>query len=121
MHINNRNTVPEFIAPDLAIIRELAASRNSPSRQMSLAEATILPGGRVTEHYHKVLEEFYYVTEGSGLMTLDGETQRVVAGDTIVIRPGQRHKFYNDSSNEKVVLLVCCAPEWTVEDQVLTE
>jgi len=120
MEIIRRDSVPAFVAPDKAIIRELAASRNSSARRQSLAEATIAAGGSVTEHFHKVTEEFYYILSGTGLMKIDGEVQQVNQGDTIVILPGMRHKITNNGTNP-LVLLACCSPEWTAEDQVLVE
>jgi hypothetical protein len=66
MEIVRRDSVPAFVAPDKAIIRELAASRNSSAKKQSLAEATIAVGDAVTEHYHKVTEEFYTAGHGPG-------------------------------------------------------
>jgi mannose-6-phosphate isomerase-like protein (cupin superfamily) len=120
MEIIRRDSVPTFVAPDKAIIRELAASRNSSARRQSLAEATIAAGNSVTEHFHKVTEEFYYILSGTGLMKIDGEEQQVNPGDTIVILPGMRHKITNNGT-VPLVLLACCSPEWSAEDQVLVE
>jgi mannose-6-phosphate isomerase-like protein (cupin superfamily) len=120
MEIIQRDSVPAFVTPDGSIIRELAASRNSSARKQSLAEATIPVGNSVTEHYHKVLEEFYYILSGTGLMKIDGEEQQVNPGDTVVILPGMRHKITNNG-DVPLVLLACCSPEWTPEDQVMVE
>jgi mannose-6-phosphate isomerase-like protein (cupin superfamily) len=120
MEIIQRDSVPAFVAPDKAIIRELAASRNSSARKQSLAEATIDVGGSMTEHFHKVTEEFYYILSGTGLMKIEDEEAQVNPGDTIVILPGKRHKISNNGT-VPLVLLACCSPEWTAEDQVLVE
>jgi mannose-6-phosphate isomerase-like protein (cupin superfamily) len=120
MEVINRNAVPAFVGPDGAIIRELAASRNSSARKQSLAEATIAAGESVTEHFHKTTEEFYYILSGTGLMKIEDEVRQVGEGDTVIIVPGQRHKITNNGQTP-LVLLACCAPEWTVDDQVLVE
>jgi mannose-6-phosphate isomerase-like protein (cupin superfamily) len=120
MEIIRRDSVPGFVAPDNTIIRELAASRNSSAKRQSLAEATIAVGESVTEHFHKVTEEFYYILSGTGLMKIDQEEQQVNQGDTVVIVPGMRHKITNNGT-VPLVLLACCSPEWTPEDQVLVE
>ncbi len=53
------------------------------------------PGGETTEHFHRMTEEIYFFTHGSGRMRL-GETEREVGpGDTVVIAPGLRHKLWN--------------------------
>ena len=118
MEINRRDSVPAFVAPDKAIIRELAASRNSSAKNQSLAEATIAAGDSVSEHYHKVTEEFYFILSGTGLMKINDEEEQVHPGDTVIILPGMRHKISNNG-NTPLVLLACCSPEWTAEDQVL--
>jgi mannose-6-phosphate isomerase-like protein (cupin superfamily) len=118
MEVINREAVLAFVGPDGGIIRELAASRNSSARKQSLAEATIPVGEAVTEHYHKVTEEFYYILNGTGVMKIEGEEREVGAGDTVIILPGQRHKITNNGQIP-LVLLACCSPEWTAEDQVL--
>jgi mannose-6-phosphate isomerase-like protein (cupin superfamily) len=120
MEVINRNVVPAFVGPDGGIIRELAASRNSSARKQSLAEATIPVGESVTEHYHKVTEEFYYILSGTGLMKIADEVREVGPGDTVVILPEQKHKITNNGQ-VPLVLLACCSPEWTAEDQVLVE
>jgi mannose-6-phosphate isomerase-like protein (cupin superfamily) len=120
MEIVRRDSVPAFVAPDKAIIRELAASRNSSAKKQSLAEATIAVGDSVTEHYHKVTEEFYYILSGTGLMKINDEEEQVNPGDTVIILPGMRHKITNNGT-VPLVLLACCSPEWTAEDQVLAE
>ena len=98
MDVINRNAVAAFMGPDGAIIRELAASRNSAARKQSLAEATIPVGGTVTEHFHRSTEEFYYILSGTGLMNIEGEEREVGPGDTVIIVPGQRHKIANSGN-----------------------
>jgi mannose-6-phosphate isomerase-like protein (cupin superfamily) len=120
MEVINRNAVAAFVGPDGATIRELAASRNSSAQKQSLAEATIPVGETVTLHYHKVTEELYYILSGTGLMTIEGEVKEVGPGDTIVIVPGQRHKIANNGQIP-LVLLACCSPQWSADDQIPAE
>jgi len=120
MEVINRNAVEAFVSPDGGIIRELAASRNSAAQKQSLAEATIPVGGTVTEHFHKTTEEFYYILSGTGLMKIEDEVREVGSGDTVIILPGKRHKITNNGE-APLVLLACCSPERTEEDQVLVE
>ncbi len=58
------------------------------------------------DHYHKVLEEVYFVLKGEGGMVLDGERIPIREGDAVVIRPGVRHH----SQGEIEVLIICCPP-----------
>ena len=120
MEVINRNAVAAFVGPDGATIRELAASRNSSAQKQSLAEAIIPADGTVTLHYHKVTEELYYILSGTGLMTIEDEVKEVGPGDTIVIVPGQRHKIAN-KGKVPLVLLACCSPQWSADDNILVE
>jgi mannose-6-phosphate isomerase-like protein (cupin superfamily) len=53
-------------------------------------------------------------------MKINDEEEQVNPGDTVIIIPGMRHKITNNGT-VPLVLLACCSPEWTAEDQVLTE
>lgn len=120
MDIRNLNAVPAFITKDGSEIRELLAYRNSGIRHQSLAEARLQPGASTQEHYHPKSEEIYFITEGSGLMRLEGEEREVNAGDAIAIPPGKRHKLFN-TGRGVLRLLCCCAPAYEHGDTVITE
>lgn len=120
MDIIQLSDCPSFITKDGSGIRELLSHRNSPIRNQSLAEATIGPYILTALHYHKVTEEIYYITQGSGIMTLGDRTCRVVPGDAIAIPPGQIHQIFNDG-DEDLVLLCCCAPAYEHSDTYLVK
>lgn len=120
MDVTNLQEVPAFITKDGSEIRELLAHRNSSLRNQSLAEARIAPGQSTQEHFHRVTEEIYYITHGSGRMRIEDETLDVKVGDSIAIPPGKKHKIWNTGS-ETLRLLCCCAPAYEHEDTVITE
>lgn len=105
---------PWYTAEDRAVARELVSPRNSRAKNINVADIRIPAGVAVKPHYHKVIEEIYHVTAGSGIMIIDGRETPVVAGDTIVIRPGERHAIRNET-REDLRLLVTCTPAWTPE------
>ena len=107
-----------FITADGSSIRELAGVPSGNAVNQSLAEATVPPGGETQAHFHRVTEEIYLFTAGSGRMQLGDEERPVRAGDTVVIPPGTPHKLWA-SSDGPLVLLCCCAPAYTHEDTVL--
>ena len=120
MRIDNLERVEPFMTLDGSEIREVAGPASGGAVNQSLAEARVPPGGETTEHFHRVTEEIYFFTHGSGRMRL-GETVRDVSpGDTVVIAPGLRHKLWATGS-EPLRLLCCCSPAYTHEDTVLTE
>ena len=120
MDIKNLETVPAFTTKDGSEIRELLAYRNSVIRHQSLAEARLPVSGSTQEHYHPLTEEIYYITHGTGLIRIEGETSEVKVGDAIAIPPGQKHKLWNTGTSE-LRLLCCCAPAYEHSDTVITE
>ncbi len=103
---------PWYVAEDRAVAREIASPRNSRAANLSIADIAIPAGVAVRTHYHKVIEEIYFVTAGGGVMTIDGKEQRVGVGDAVVIRPGERHSVRNDGAVE-LHMIVTCTPPWT--------
>lgn len=57
-------------------------------------------------HYHKRLTEIYYILDGTGEMELDGQRHRVQAGDSILIKPGCRHRAIASGDDNMRVLNV---------------
>lgn len=99
-------------ADDRAVAREIASPRNSRAEKLSIADIIIPAGVKVKPHYHKEIEEIYFVSGGSGIMWLDGKEKKVVKGDAIVIKPGERHSIHNNT-DEELRLIVTCTPAWT--------
>ena len=106
-----------FITADGSEIRELAGIPSGNARNQSLAQATVPAGGETVEHYHRMTEEIYYFTGGSGRMRLGEDEFDVRDGDCVVIAPGERHKLW--AGDDGLVLLCCCAPAYSHEDTVL--
>ena len=120
MRIENLDRVGSFVTLDGSTIRELAGPATGNAVNQSLAEAAVPVGGATTEHYHRITEEIYLFTHGSGRMRLGEEEHEVAAGDAVVIAPGVPHKLWNTGS-ETLRLLCACAPAYSDADTVLTE
>jgi mannose-6-phosphate isomerase-like protein (cupin superfamily) len=118
MDIKNLSEVPAFITKDGSEIRELLAHRNSAIHNQSLAEARLPVGASTQEHYHPKTEEIYYITHGKGRMRIENESRDVKPGDAIAIPPGRKHKLEN-TGNEPLRLLCCCAPAYEHEDTII--
>jgi mannose-6-phosphate isomerase-like protein (cupin superfamily) len=118
MRIERLDRVEAFITKDGSEIRELAGTPTGTSVNQSLAEATVPPGAETEEHYHRVTEEIYFLTAGSGVMKLGDEETRVSAGDTVVIPPGTPHMLRNTGA-VPLKLLCCCAPPYSHDDTFL--
>ena len=118
MDVRNIRYAEPFITKDGSEIRELLANRNSCIQKQSLAEAHVPPGAITEAHYHPQTEEIYYILEGSGVMSIDGEQRPVGPGDAIAIPPGATHQIANPHE-ASLRFLCCCAPGYEHEDTVL--
>jgi mannose-6-phosphate isomerase-like protein (cupin superfamily) len=110
--------VPAYETKDGSEIRELMHPDRHGIRKQSLAEAIVYPGQETVLHKHVRSEELYYITAGSGLMTLGDTKFEVHAGDTIGIVPGTPHCIQN-SGNEPLKILCCCSPPYSHDDTIL--
>ncbi|MBW2261137.1 MAG: cupin domain-containing protein [Deltaproteobacteria bacterium] len=64
------------------------------------------PGGLIPEHAHEDLEHEQVVVRGELVLTLDGETRTVRAGDTVYMPPGSSHRYENRGSEEAEFICV---------------
>ena len=115
MLIINRRDSKILRTPHGSEIRPLIDRTTSPITECSLAEETLPPGAAVTPHHHEVLEEIYYILEGSGVMTVGDEQREVGAGDAIYIPKNNRHTLTNTGAEPMRILLVC-GPAFYFED-----
>ena len=113
MEIRNREQQTPFTTKDGSTIRSLLDRANAPVANQSLAEASLPAGVATQRHYHKVSEEFYYITVGRGVMEIDGSEREVGPGDAILIPPGAWHTI---TATEPMEFLCCCAPPYSHDD-----
>jgi quercetin dioxygenase-like cupin family protein len=63
------------------------------------------PGTSIGYHTHENNEEVYVILEGSGVMTIDGQTHEVRAGDVILNKPYGSHGLENNSDTDLKILV----------------
>jgi mannose-6-phosphate isomerase-like protein (cupin superfamily) len=110
--------IPPYQTKDGSWIRELLHPDHHTVRNQSLAEAGVAPGVTTHLHRHRLSEEIYHITQGSGVMRLGAEEFPVQPGDSILIPPGTPHAIRN-SGTEELLILCCCAPPYRHEDTEL--
>lgn len=88
--------------------------------RQSLAEATLQPGQATLLHRHRITEEVYHLTAGSGRMTLGAHDFPVAAGDTVCIPAGMAHRIENTGAGP-LRLLCMCAPAYAHDDTELIQ
>ena len=62
-------------------------------------------------HYHAKTDEFYYVIDGQGTMTLDGTKIELHKGVVVYVPRGTKHKAVGD-----LTVLVICVPRGVMHD-----
>ncbi|MDQ5877965.1 MAG: hypothetical protein QG616_139 [Pseudomonadota bacterium] len=118
--ITRYGDIPAYITKDGSEIRELLHPTLHGARNQSLAEALVNAGQRTELHRHRLTEEIYHITAGSGLMTLGDQQFLVAIGDTVLIPPGTPHCI-EAIGPEDLRMLCCCSPAYAHSDTELTQ
>ncbi len=80
------------------------------SEPLLVAELVCYEAGQGTrEHFHMAQEEIYYILEGAGSITIDGETTAVKAGD-MVFSPADVVHSIAASDDERMVMFFVKGP-----------
>ena len=66
----------------------------------------VAPGKRLSYQRHQKRSEHWYITQGSGEVTLDGKLQPVTAGSIIQVPQGVLHRISNTGSTELIFIEV---------------
>ena len=105
-------TDEEFWTSERCHIRELINTESIPD--FSLADSRVEPGV-VTELHSLSVREWYYITQGTGLMEVDGGPQiEVGPGDTVEIPAGVSQRITNTGEDD-LILQCVCLPRFTMD------
>ncbi len=102
----------EFLTGERCFVRELI---NTPGiADFSLADVRVEPG--VTTELHVLsVREWYFITQGSGLVEIDGKPRIAVSpGDTVEIPAGVSQRISNNGTLDLVFQCICL-PRFTPE------
>lgn len=86
---------------------------------LEVAMCIFQPGETALLHYHKVMEEIYFVLEGSGEVELDGKWYAVGPEDAIAVPINTKHRMRNTSKTNSLRFLSLNAPGWQQEDMIV--
>jgi mannose-6-phosphate isomerase-like protein (cupin superfamily) len=81
----------------------------------------IPPGGSEGQHYHKGVEEIYYVLNGDGQVQVNAETAAIHKGDGVPIRFNEAHSIVNNGSADLELMIVGISAQKNVLDTELGE
>jgi mannose-6-phosphate isomerase-like protein (cupin superfamily) len=79
----------------------------------------IPPGASDGLHRHDGVEEIYYVMDGQGQVTLNGETAPLRKWDAVPIRLNEPHAFTNNSSADLELMIIGIAARKNILDTEL--
>jgi mannose-6-phosphate isomerase-like protein (cupin superfamily) len=79
----------------------------------------IPPGASEGQHYHRGVEEIYYVLNGDGQVQVNGETAAIHKGDGFPIRFNEAHSFVNNGSADLELMIVGISAQKNVLDTEL--
>ncbi len=118
MHTTTREQAGEpFRAPLGELIYELVGNKAllGGAVKHSLAQV-IVPSGKLSpRHYHRTLEETYFLLKGKARMIIDGHEFALTTGEACLIMPGEVHQVFNDGE-DTLEFFVLSAPPWTPDD-----
>jgi mannose-6-phosphate isomerase-like protein (cupin superfamily) len=81
----------------------------------------IPPGASVGQHYHKGVEEIFYVLNGDGQVQVNRETAAIHKGDAVPIRFNEAHSLVNNSSADLELMIVGISAQKNALDTELGE
>ena len=91
---------------------------NSELKNIEIAMCIFKPEEISKLHYHKIIEEIYFVIDGEGEIELDGKWEKIKTEDCIAIPIGVRHRIKNVSKEKHLKFLSINSPHWEVGDMI---
>lgn len=89
-----------------ALSKMLVGPEKGASARLDFRISRYAPNAYVEEHSHKVQEQVYYVIEGEGMLTVDGEPHLMRPHDYVYLPPGVRHAIANTGTGGLVFFVV---------------
>jgi len=113
MDILGRETAPRYKRDDVTSYL-LVSERTTGSQKLTVTLVEMAPGGIQHLHAHEP-EQAYYILEGRGTMTVDGERKTVQAGDSIFFDSFAEHGLEN-TGDGTLRYLSTASPSFTAEE-----
>lgn len=84
--------------------------------RLNFAVVQFMPGQDFQAHYHNVMEENFYILEGTATIVVDGTPHDLKPGQLIHIEPGEVHYVINRSSS--VIKMIASLAPYQESDKV---
>lgn len=98
----------QFMGGDYALpqLKGLDFPEDFESSLHFLHELILEPGATIGAHTHHGSEEIYFMVEGAGEITVDGETAPMRPGDAVLTRSNSTHSFIVTGDNPVKLFIV---------------
>ena len=92
---------------------------NSGLSAVEIAMCVFAPGEVAKLHYHKFMEEIYFVVEGEGEIELNGTWHKIASEDAVAIPVNAKHRMRNTSKTKVLRFLSINSPHWQAQDMII--
>lgn len=99
-------TITQLMGKDRAFTKVQGWSDDFDSTIHFLHMLEMEPGTEIGAHTHNGEEEIYFIAEGAGEVTVDGETIPMGKGDAILTKDGSTHSFKVTSATPAKLFVV---------------
>jgi len=114
----NLNTIEDGCG---GVIYKILDAENSGLTHLEIAMCIFSPREVATLHYHKRMEEIYFVLEGEGAIEINGKWHPLQAEDTVAIPIGVKHRIKNTSIDRELKFISINSPEWQETDLIVAQ
>lgn len=91
---------------DFSLEKSVRKALSHEDSKLDVGLLLYTPGQSTPEHTHKDMDEVFYVVEGEGTLTINGEEFALKEKDIILSPRGEGHGFFNTGSGNLAVLQV---------------
>ena len=71
---------------------------------------SLLPNEEISSEIHPESDQFFRFEKGTGEAVIEGKSQKVSDGDTVIVPAGTKHNIINTSSSEPLKLYTLYSP-----------
>jgi mannose-6-phosphate isomerase-like protein (cupin superfamily) len=80
------------------------------TEQLSVIQECVPMGSSEVRHYHRKVEQFFYILSGIASLELDGTQHTLVAGQGLHVSAGLAHRLSNDHKQDLVFIVTSTPP-----------
>jgi quercetin dioxygenase-like cupin family protein len=93
--------------------------RSAATNQESVIEFSIIANEKTPWHYHTLFSETFDVLEGTLEVGLNDQVHQLKTGNTVTIKPNEKHYFHNVSNDECLIRVTVSPGNKSFENALL--